>query len=66
MASRQVRRAAERTARKTAQSSYPNGFTANGARVQRRAPFRPRGINYRDGRPLGQQEAARRLARLEA
>ena len=61
--SRQVRRAAERAAIKMAKATYPNGFTPNGARIQRREGFQPRGENYHDGRPLGRQEAARRLRR---
>lgn len=59
--SRQVRRASERTARKTSQSTYPNGWTANGVRVQGYAPFQPRGKVYTN---TGKQEAARRLARM--
>jgi hypothetical protein len=57
MASRQVRRAQERLHRKMASPKYPLGL------FQRHEPFQPRGINYRDGRPLGVQEAARRLRR---
>lgn len=61
--SRQVRRAAERLARKAARPGYPKGLMANGMPIQRQQPFKPKGKTWPEP---GKREATKRLIRAGA